>query len=72
MQLVIIEGVGKTDTIKKYLGKDFEVVATKGHIRDLPTNSLAVDIKNHFEPIYVNKPDKKAIINMLKEKSKKL
>ena len=71
MQLVIIEGVGKTDTIKKYLGKDFEVVATKGHIRDLPTNSLAKKKKNHFEPIYVNKPDKKAIINMLKEKSKK-
>ena len=36
MNLVIIEGVGKKDTIKKYLGSDYEVVATKGHVRDLP------------------------------------
>ena len=36
MKLVIIEGLGKKDTIKKYLGEDYEVVATKGHVRDLP------------------------------------
>ena len=43
MNLVIIEGVGKKDTIKKYLGKDFQVFATKGHVRDLPAKTLAVN-----------------------------
>ena len=49
MKLVIIEGVGKKDTIKKYLGSDYEVVATKGHVRDLPQKTMGVNVKNNFE-----------------------
>ncbi len=71
MKLVIIEGVGKKDTIKKYLGNDYEVVATKGHVRDLPQKSLAVNTKNNFEVQYMIMPDKQDIVKMLKEKSAK-
>ncbi|MBE5738340.1 MAG: type I DNA topoisomerase [Clostridiales bacterium] len=71
MKLVIIEGLGKKDTIKKYLGDDYEVVATKGHVRDLPQKSLAVNPKNNFEVQYEIMPDKKDIVKMLKEKSSK-
>ena len=71
MKLVIIEGVGKQETIKKYLGNNFQVVATKGHLRDLPQNSLAVDVNNNFKPQYVIMSDKKAVVKMLKEKASK-
>ena len=71
MNLVIIEGVGKKDTIKKYLGNEYEVVATKGHIRDLPEKSLGVNILKNFDPEYVIMPDKKDIVKMLTEKAKK-
>lgn len=71
MNLVIIEGVGKQETIKKYLGSNFQVVATKGHVRDLPENSLAVDIKNNFKPQYVVMSDKKDVVKMLKDKAAK-
>ncbi|HAJ77766.1 MAG TPA: type I DNA topoisomerase [Clostridiales bacterium] len=71
MKLLIIESAGKVDTIKKYLGKDWEVFATGGHIRDLPEKSLGVDIKNGFEPKYENREDKLNTINRLKEKAKK-
>lgn len=70
MKLVIIEGAGKKETIAKYLkGQDtkYNVFATKGHVRDLPKNTLAVNIKNNFEPKYVIMPDKKDIIKELKE-----
>jgi DNA topoisomerase-1 len=71
MNLVIIEGAGKKDTIKKYLGKDYMVFATKGHIRDLPAKTIAVDIAGDFSPKYVIMPDKKDIIADLKQKAKK-
>lgn len=71
MKLVIIEGIGKKDTIKKYLGSDYEVVATKGHVRDLPQKSLGVNPKNNFEMQYTIMPDKQDIVKMLKEKSAK-
>ena len=70
MKLFIIEGLGKRDTIKKYLGSGFEVFATKGHIRDLPAKTLAVDIENNFEPKYAIMPDKKEIVSSLKNKAK--
>lgn len=69
--LVIIEGIGKRETIQKYLGKDYEVVATKGHIRDLPVKTLGIDMQNHFQPKYEIMSDKKDIIKNLKEKAKK-
>lgn len=71
MNLVIIEGVGKKDTIKKYLGNDYEVVATKGHVRDLPSNLLAVNVLDNFKPQYEIISDKKDIVKMLREKAGK-
>ena len=71
MKLLIIESGGKVDTIKKYLGKDWEVFATGGHIRDLPEKSMGVDIKNNFEPTYELRADKMSTINKLKERAKK-
>ena len=70
MNLVIIEGVGKKDTIKKYLGEGYEVVVTKGHIRDLPQKTLGVNILKNFEPEYVIMPDKNDIVTSLKQKAK--
>ena len=71
MKLVVIEGPGKRETLKKYLGPDYEVLATKGHIRDLPAKGFAVDINNNFEPHYEEMPDKKDIISDLKKKAAK-
>ena len=51
-KLVIVESPAKAKTIKKYLGSDFEVVASMGHIRDLNPNRLSVDIKKKFTPKY--------------------
>ena len=59
MKLVIIEGIGKKETVEKYLGKGYKVFATKGHIRDLPSKTLAVNVKNNYEPKYEIIPDKK-------------
>lgn len=71
MKLVVIEGPGKRDTLKKYLGSGFDVVATKGHIRDLPAKEMAIDFNNNFEPKYEVMPDKKDVINELQTKAKK-
>lgn len=71
MNLVIIEGAGKKDTIKKYLGNDYDVVATKGHFRDLPAKKLGVNLLKNFEPEYEIMPDKKDVVKMLKEKAAK-
>jgi len=69
LKLVVIEAPAKRDTLKKYLGSDYEVFATKGHIRDLPAKSLAIDINNNFEPHYENNPDKRILIADLKKKA---
>ena len=71
MKLVVIEGPGKRDTLKKYLGSGYDVVATKGHIRDLPAKEMAIDFNNNFEPKYEVMPDKKDVINELQTKAKK-
>ena len=60
--LVIVESPAKAKTIEKYLGKDYSVVASVGHIRDLPKSKLGVDVDNNFEPKYENKKDKAALI----------
>ena len=72
MNLVVIEGPGKKDTLQKYLGKDYLVFATKGHIVDLPAKSMAIDINNNFEPRYELMPDKKDIVEELKRQYKKI
>ncbi len=71
MKLVIIEGPGKRDTLKKYLGEEYEVVATKGHVRDLPTKTLGVDVVKNFEPKYEIMPGKESVIKELKYKAAK-
>ena len=61
MKLVIIEGIGKVKTVEKYLGKGYKVFATKGHIRDLPEKTLAVNVNHQFEPKYEIIPSKNEI-----------
>ncbi|MBU0479637.1 MAG: type I DNA topoisomerase [Proteobacteria bacterium] len=69
--LIIVESPAKARTLQKYLGKSFTVKASVGHIRDLPTNSLGVDVENDFEPKYVTIRGKSKIINELKSAASK-
>ena len=68
--LVIVESPAKAKTIEKYLGKDFKVVSSMGHVRDLPKDDKAIDIKNGFKPKYEITPDKKETVKKLKEYAK--
>jgi len=65
-KLVIVESPSKIKSIKKYLGSSYTVMASKGHIRDLPKSTLGVDIEHDFRPQYVNMSDKKELIKELK------
>jgi len=65
--LVIVESPAKARTVKRYLGKDYQVEASVGHIRDLPAKEMAVDIENNFAPSYVIMPGKKTIVQNLKK-----
>jgi DNA topoisomerase I len=65
--LVIVESPAKAKTIEGYLGKDFKVASSMGHIRDLPKGGDAIDIENNFEPTYEISPDKKDVIQKLKK-----
>ena len=67
-KLIIVESPAKANTIKKYLGKDFDVVASKGHIRDLPAAKLSVDVKNDFAPKYALIKGKEKLVKELKDK----
>ena len=68
--LVIVESPAKAKTIKKYLGKGYSVIASMGHIRDLPKSKLGVDVENDFQPSYVNMRAKSAVIKELKKAAK--
>ena len=70
-KLVIVESPTKVKTIKKYLGTDYDVVATMGHIRDLPESRLSVDIKKKFAPKYEIIKGKEKLVEELKEKAEK-
>jgi DNA topoisomerase I len=65
--LVIVESPAKAKTIEGYLGKDFKVASSMGHIRDLPKGGDAIDIENDFEPTYEISPDKKDVIHKLRK-----
>ncbi len=67
-KLVIVESPAKAKTIKKYLGSDFDVVASMGHIRDLPAAKLSVDVKNDFAPKYAIIKGKEKLVKDLKDK----
>ncbi|HBN11954.1 MAG TPA: type I DNA topoisomerase [Ruminococcus sp.] len=69
--LVIVESPAKAKTIKKYLGGDYEVIASMGHVRDLPKSKLSVDIENNFEPLYADMKGKEDVIKELKKYAKK-
>ena len=69
--LVIVESPAKAKTIKKYLGKGYEITSSMGHIRDLPPKRLSVDVKNNFEPKYQVIKGKEETVKELKEKAKK-
>ncbi|MBR2614170.1 MAG: type I DNA topoisomerase [Clostridia bacterium] len=71
MNLIIVESPHKAKTISKFLGTGYKVDASKGHIRDLPTNYMGVNIANNFEPKYVVAPEKKADIKRLVDLAKK-
>ena len=66
-KLLIVESPTKVKSIQKYLGKDYKVMASMGHVRDLPKSKLGVDIDGSFKPQYINMPDKKDLIKSLKE-----
>ena len=69
--LIIVESPTKIRTIKRYVGSGFEVVASKGHVRDLPKSKLGVDIEHDFEPQYVNIKEKEETIKSIKKLAKK-
>lgn len=69
--LLIVESPSKARTINKYLGKDYEVLASVGHIRDLPKKKFGVNIENGFEPKYVTVRGKGKVIKKLKQAAKK-
>ena len=68
--LVIVESPAKAKTINKYLGRDFKVVASMGHIRDLPKSKLGVEVENGFTPVYESIPARKKVIKQLKDAAK--
>ena len=68
--LVIVESPAKAKTIEKFLGNDFKVVSSNGHIADLPSKELGINLDNNYEPKYIVNSDKKDIVKKLKKESK--
>ena len=69
-KLIIVESPAKANTIKKFLGGSTKVVASMGHVRDLPKSKLGIDVKNNFEPEYINIRGKGDLIKELKKDAK--
>src|SRR5262252_10830997 len=69
--LVVVESPAKAKTINKYLGKDYKVVASMGHVRDLPKSKLGVDVDEGFEPSYEVIASRKKVLTELKAEAKK-
>ena len=69
--LVVVESPAKAKTINKYLGKDYKVVASMGHVRDLPKSKLGVDVDDGFEPSYEVIASRKKVLKELKDEAKK-
>ena len=68
-KLIIVESPAKATTIKKFLGTNVKVIASKGHLRDLPKSRLGVDLENEFEPEYINVRGKGDLIKELKKEA---
>lgn len=71
-KLVIVESPAKAKTIGRYLGKEYKIAASVGHIRDLPEGQLAVDVKNGYKPMYITMRGKEKVVRELKELSKEV
>ena len=69
--LVIVESPAKVKTIKKFLGKNYEVVASNGHVRDLPKSQMGIDVENNYEPKYITIRGKGDILANLRKEVKK-
>ena len=69
--LVIVESPAKAKTIKKFLGSNYEVIASNGHVRDLPKSQMGIDIENDFEPKYITIRGKGEILAQLRKEVKK-
>ena len=69
--LVIVESPAKVKTIKKFLGKNYEVVASNGHVRDLPKSQMGIDVEHDFEPKYITIRGKGEILANLRKEVKK-
>ena len=69
--LVIVESPAKAKTIQKYLGSDYEVLASMGHVRDLPKSKLGVDVEHDFQPQYLDIKGKGDLIKKLKQTAAK-
>ena len=67
--LVIVESPAKSKTIGRYLGKDYELTASSGHVRDLPSSTMGVDVENNYKPRYISLKGKEKVIRELKEKA---
>lgn len=70
--LIIVESPTKAKTIGKFLGRDYKIMASVGHLRDLPKSRMGVDIENNFEPEYINVRGKASTINAIKAEAKKV
>src|SRR5262249_37959865 len=68
--LVVVESAAKARTIEKFLGRDYAVRACLGHVRDLPTSRLGVDVENHFQPQYVVPKDRRDVVKRLKDEAR--
>ncbi len=68
--LVVVESAAKAKTIEKFLGRDYTVRASLGHVRDLPTSKLGVDVDHGFEPQYVVPKERRDIVKRLKDEAR--
>ncbi|MCE5197557.1 type I DNA topoisomerase [bacterium] len=70
--LIIVESPAKTKTLKNFLGSNYTIEASMGHIRDLPKSKLGVDVENNFQPQYVSIPERKDVLKKLKDAASKV
>src|ERR1044072_9636078 len=68
--LVVVESPAKAKTINKYLGPDYKVMASVGHVKDLPKKGIGIDFENNFQPTYEVIPGKEKVIRELKSAAK--
>src|SRR5438270_4381528 len=68
--LIIVESPAKTRTLSQFLGSSYQVLASMGHVRDLPKSKLGVDVEQDFEPSYTVIPERKSILAQLKKAAK--